>query len=413
MLALVLTYHQVQPSFLDFLFPFGNQQYAQDFHFCGFKYEHRFLDVDKGLKIPELGWSGREFQFCYNLRSIEPSSSQPEWPWSIRQSALYHSFDVETGRTNWIIIKGDQLLKKRIQSATSSRGLSESSCFGTVDGAFASTFAIHMIMCEWSGENWRWYINFLEEALQATTRPALSAMVDAFPSSLVGEEPSLLAQCRNSNEEINLPSPMFRKPPAQAYHLKGRPTSTYKTLSDDGLALQDLESETLQRHATKSRQDFSFGDLQRIQFIQEKVNETQLILKLNVDVLVELRQHYHFICESDGWPRELSMKCKGDISRFEKRVIAVEKDLGMQQSRVETLLRLLADRMSLVCRVFWVSEKYKLMASSCMASWSIGIWKLAKRSPKEPIETWKQVKSLQAKPMNLRVVWKPSHEKCM
>ena len=73
MLTLVFTYHQVLPSFLDFLFPFGNQQYAQDFHFSGFKYEDRFSDADSGLRIPELGWSGRDFQFCYNLKSKEPS----------------------------------------------------------------------------------------------------------------------------------------------------------------------------------------------------------------------------------------------------------------------------------------------------------------------------------------------------
>lgn len=303
MLTLVFTYHQVLPSFLDFLFPFGNQQYAQDFHFGGFKHEDRFSDVDSGLRIPEFGWSGRDFHFCYNLKSIEPSKGHPEWPWSIRQSALYHLFDVETGRTNWIIIKGDQLLKKRIKSATGSRGLPEASCFDTVDRAFASTLAIHVILCEWSGENWRWYINFLEEALQATTRPTLSAMVDPFPSSMAYDGPSMMAQL------------------------------DYK------------------RHVTTSHEDFSFSDLQRIQFIQEKVNETLLVLKVNVNVLTELRQHYRSICESDGWPRELALKCKGDIFRFEKRVIAVEKDLQMQQSRTETLLSLLADRKSLVCHV--------------------------------------------------------------
>ena len=353
MLTLVFTYHQVLPSFLDFLFPFGNQQYAQDFHFSGFKYEDRYSDVDCGLKIPELGWSGHDFQLCYNLKSIEPSKGQPEWPWSIRQSALYHSFDVENGRTNWIVIKGDQLLKKRMKLATGSRGLPESSCFGTIDRAFASTLAIHIIMCEWSGENWRWYINFLEEALQATTRPTLSAMVDPFPSSMADEgplRPSVLAQCANSSTDIVPASPGLRGPPAQRYHLKGRPNSNCKAMSDIDLASQELE--TLQPHVTNSHQDFSFSDLQRIQFIQEKVNETLLILKVNVDILTELRQHYRSICEADGWPRELKLKCKEDLHRFEKRVIAVEKDLRMQQSRTETLLRLLADRKSLVCIMF-------------------------------------------------------------
>ena len=363
MLTLVLTYHQVLPSFLDFLFPFGHQQYAQDFHFAGFKYEDRFSDVDNGLRIPELGWSGRDYQFCYNLRSIEPSKGEPEWPWSIRQSAMYHSFDVETGRANWINLKGNELLKRRIRSATGSPGPSETSCSGTVDRAFVSTLAIHLVMCEWSGENWRWYVNFLEESLQATSRPTLSAMVDPFPSSMADEAPSMMAQRASSDMDIIMSNPILRKAPAQAYHLKSRPIANSKTLSDIDLA-QELEYETLQHEAASTHQDFSFSDLQRIQFIQEKVNETLLVLKMNVEVLAELRQHYRSIYESEGWLCSLYSKCKKDVSRFEKRVIAVEKDIRMQHARTETLMRLLADRKNLVCHVCWVFDVCELISTA-------------------------------------------------
>ena len=357
MLTLVLTYHQVLPSFLEFLFPFGNQQYAQDFHFSGFKFEDRVSDVDSGLSIPELGRSGRDFQLCYNLKSIEPSKGQPEWPWSVRQSALYHSFDVKTGRTNWIIIKGDQLLKKRIMSATGSQGVPETSKFGTVDRAFASTLAIHVLVCEWSRENWRWYINFLEEALQTLSRPTLSAMVDPFPSPIADEKSSVLALCTESKTEMSPYTPVLQTPPAQSYYLNNRPISHSKTLSIDDLASLSPEYERHQQPVTAGgHQDFSFGDLQKIQSIQEKVNDALLVIKVNIDVLTELRQHYHSICESDGWPRELMLKCERDVFRFEKRVVAVENDLRMQHSRSETLLRLLADRKSLVCDIHWVSD---------------------------------------------------------
>lgn len=157
----------------------------------------------------------RGFQFCYDLGSIEPSKGQPERPRSIRQSALYHALDIETGRTDWIIIKGDHLLKKRIKSTTSSRGLPGAPCLGTVDRAFTSTLANHVVLCEWSGENRRRCMNFLDEALQATTRPVLSAIVDPFPGSIVNEETSTLAQCASSNTVINLCSPVLRRPPTR------------------------------------------------------------------------------------------------------------------------------------------------------------------------------------------------------
>lgn len=357
MLTLVLTYHQVLPSFLDFLFPFGNQQYAQDFHYSGFKFEDRVSDVDSGLSIPQLGWSGRDFQLCYNLKSIETSKGQPEWPWSVRQSALYHSFDVQTGRANWIIIKGDQLLKKRIMSATGSQGVPATSNFDTVDRAFASALAIHVLVCEWSRENWRWYINFLEEALQSISRPTLSAMVDPFPSSISDEKTPLLELCTKSNTEISPSAPVLQRRSAQAFFLNNRPRSHCNTLSLDDLASPSPEYKRLQEPVTTGgQQDFSFSGFQRIQFIQEKVNDALLVIKVNIDVLTELRQHYRSICESDGWPRELMLKCERDMSRFEKRVVAVENDLRMQQSRSETLLRLLADRKSLVCDIHWVSD---------------------------------------------------------
>lgn len=42
----VLTNHQILQPFLDFLTPFGNQQYAQHFHFRGSKYDDKSQDVN-------------------------------------------------------------------------------------------------------------------------------------------------------------------------------------------------------------------------------------------------------------------------------------------------------------------------------------------------------------------------------
>lgn len=364
MLTLVLSYHQVLPSFLDFLFPFGNQQYTQDLHFSGFKCEDRTSDSDCGLRIPELGWSGRDFQFCYNLKSVEPSKGQPEWPWSIRQLALYHSFDVETGRSNWILIKGDQLLKERIELATGPRGLPEISHFGTVDRAFASTLATHIIVCDWSAENWRWYINFLEEALQTTTRPALSAMVDPLPSSMADANLSILRECAGPSIGVTNFHPVSRRQSEHAHHSEDRPISICNTLLDSNLAAPEFDYHAIPQNVTVRPQDFAFCDLQRIQFIQEKANESLLVLKLNADVLTELRLHYRPICGSDGWLRELTFKCKREVSQFEKRVIAIESDLRMQQSRTETLLRLLADRKSLL---YGILEYRNMEASKTLA----------------------------------------------
>jgi hypothetical protein len=110
MLCFLFSYVQVMPCFLDFVFPFGEQEYAQDFYFSGLR-EETSLDSGGGYPaISELGRSGREMRLCYNLRSVEASSGQTNLPWSIRQTAVYHEFDIETGRSVWITVKGNKLI---------------------------------------------------------------------------------------------------------------------------------------------------------------------------------------------------------------------------------------------------------------------------------------------------------------
>jgi hypothetical protein len=164
------TYHQVMPAFADFLFPFGRQQYAQDFHFSGFCHTTRLAVGQRGLKLPEIGRSGRDIQMCYNLKSVEPSKSQPQWPWSVRHTAVYHSFDVESGNSFWVFVKGDQLMKKRIEAATRTDGSEALTSFSSLGACFASALAAHLVVFDWCRENWRWYINFLENGLQKSTR---------------------------------------------------------------------------------------------------------------------------------------------------------------------------------------------------------------------------------------------------
>ena len=182
MLMSVLTYHQVMPAFLDFLFPFGLQEHPQDFDFSGFRQHTTLSDFDRGLTIPEVGRSGRGYQLCYSLKAAEQSKSQIEWPWSIRQTAIHHSFDVNHGRANWIIIKGDQLMKNRIRLAIKDTGLYGTSDLHCVDRAFVSTLVIHMVICDWSCESWRWYINFVQEKFQNTTQRTVTSIIEQSPN---------------------------------------------------------------------------------------------------------------------------------------------------------------------------------------------------------------------------------------
>ncbi|MCJ1460308.1 hypothetical protein MMC28_010687 [Mycoblastus sanguinarius] len=345
------------PGFLDFIFPFGRQEHARDFHFSGFRYQTRLPDAERGLQVPELGWSGRDYKLCYNLKSVERSQGGGE-PWSIRQAAIHHSFDVETGQASWVAIKANQLLQNRIKSATGSRGLPQVRSFQSLDRSFASTLATHLIFSEWSGENWRWYINFLEESFQDTTRRALSPIVRTPTSPIPDIDRSPTRQHTQAHKGLEL----SKGPPAMEPPQPPPPTNSilpgFHSMADGMIEPPQSPYGPGRPAGKEKQQEFSFTDLQRIQDIEEKANAAMLILKSNITVLTELKQYYRTIAAFQGWPSELTSHCKGDVLRFEQHLTSIENDLQMQHSRIETLLRLIADRKSLVeCLDHFASQK--------------------------------------------------------
>jgi hypothetical protein len=95
-------------------------------------------------------------------------------------------------------------------------------------------------------------------------------------------------------------------------------------------------------------QDLSFGNVQRIQILEEKTNEALLVMRLDATILSELKQHYQIALEFEGLSDDLKVRCKEDIYRFGKHIAGIQNDLEIQTSRAEALLRLLADRKNLV-----------------------------------------------------------------
>jgi hypothetical protein len=420
------------PSFLDFVFPFGKQEYVRDFHFSGLREESRLGAKQRGLDIPELGRSGNEIRICYNLRSVERSEGQLDLPWSIRQSAVYHSFDLKSGKSLWINIKGNKLIYNRILEASTLPSISK---IESLSEAFSGSLATHLLLCDWSGENWRWYLNDLEDQVQALTRNALIAQIDEkpslesqsvpFPTSPVSPvsprvwpgpfprplrtftgkslrsprshsepfspilqsrtttlvsfpESSIVAKynCDNQGEwakagikrgqssRQNLGSlygcfKRFRGHSLQFWKRNPAQEASSSTTSDpkpESVGRNSGGRKTPPELPPTSSgdidqepgQNFTFSDLQRIQFIEEKTQEAFLVLKLNTEVLQELRQHYRCIIKHAEFPTEIKDDCQTELAKFDKCVLGVEKDLQMLQSRTETLLHLLANRNNLV-----------------------------------------------------------------
>jgi hypothetical protein len=208
MLNFLFSYHQVMPALMDFIFPFGKQIHAEDFYFSGFREESRLDPRQRGLQIMQLGRSGKEIRICYNLRSVEELPSKDRPAYSIRQSAMYHSFDLETGQSLWINVKGNKLIRDRVTDteatiAPASKSRSE---------AFSASLNVHLLFCDWSVENWRWYINDLESQLQDLLGHALATPIDKPPSPAPSpDQLTMSPRCRTGSF-----SPISRRGTAQS-----------------------------------------------------------------------------------------------------------------------------------------------------------------------------------------------------
>ena len=357
---LCFTYLDVMPDFVDFLLTFGFQARAQDFFFSGFRQRSHLRSAQGGFDVPELGWSGRDMQMCYNLKSVERSDTNR---WSVRNCAVHHSFDLKNVRTTWLVVKGDRLMKDRIESSTSERGSPEMSSLQTLDRAFAATLATHLVFCNWSAENWRWYINDLEERFQDTTRRTLSAPVvqlsygadtSGFTSPTRTQtqktDKSLLSMFARTETQLtsNIPktTEKHQHPATQIYTapatglMQQSPSELRKNVTPT--AMEQSRSEHY------DQKDFSFANLRKTHQIEEKANEVALILRLNVKVICQLAQHYRAIIQKKDFPTHLAEECEDDIYDFELRINSIENDLHLQVLRIETLLRLIVDRKNMV-----------------------------------------------------------------
>ncbi|KAL5316660.1 hypothetical protein ACEPPN_015709 [Leptodophora sp. 'Broadleaf-Isolate-01'] len=385
MFVRALTHHQVMPNFLDFVFPFGHQQYAEDLLFSGFREDTRLTTSDGGLVIPELGRSGMEIRICYSLKSVEPKERDRDFPWSIRQTAVYHSFDLKTGKSCWIVMKGSHLIRDRVRSASSSSdgdsSSSELSSFESISSSLGSALEMHLVLCDWCDEDWRWYLTFLEKELQRLTRRALIVDIPKARSFVELEtfqevKPHVKSITRtlsdytkrtlsSSRKQTNSTSsmekgeyrPSFPQPPMS-------PLSPPLSPLDDGAPLDPpvlppgmgpVSSPAIYQ---KPRKDevFSVRTLQQVQVIEDKTNEVLLILEANIKIVRDIRRHYQTVLASDECPPQLRSESKYKVAYFEKRISNIIGDLEIQHSSAQTLLRLLETRKSILSGLLNISN---------------------------------------------------------
>ncbi|KAI3324178.1 hypothetical protein HD806DRAFT_543573 [Xylariaceae sp. AK1471] len=376
MLTLLFTFHQVMPQFLDVVLSFGTfpgRNVPTAFHRCIFRYEH-FTDPEDAQQynIPQLGRSGLEFRHCYNLWSVE-KSDDGQLPWNIRQAGVYHSFDIDSGRATWIHVKANNVLQKRIKEATTSAKLLQAKYLQTVQGSFTATLMTHLIVFEWCNESWRQYLNHWECEHEAILTKIKNAPIKKVEKALMDVDSNIASIFQPLPRQTSFPPParsgtINSQGTLWAPSRKNTTTSDQYSLSNLQIGRQRIRSgltgttlATIQRAASSMPpitegspsenesnpfqifDEFKFDDLQRLHALGTKLQEADLILKLNADVLTEMMEYYQNYVRDVDTPQTIREGCQAALSKFIQRTTGIIRELQTERTRIATLILLLED----------------------------------------------------------------------
>ncbi|KAI1747623.1 hypothetical protein F4782DRAFT_419012 [Xylaria castorea] len=173
----ILTYHQVMPTYIDFLLVYGAEEEDRELRYNAFRTQTTCVNPELGNIIPDLNRSGRQHEICYNLKAVtpkDPSKTQLAGNrWRIRQAAIYHRLDLGTGSALWIIADPREAVKKLIGEILPEGPVPKGFHFDSVSMSFNSSLDTHKALAQWASDEWRWHLQSLEATIDNLTRPAL------------------------------------------------------------------------------------------------------------------------------------------------------------------------------------------------------------------------------------------------
>lgn len=384
---MLLTYYQVMPSFLDLVLTFEHRQ--RPLNRAMFRHEDYLAEDAECFTLPNLGRSGMIMQHAFNLLSIERDERRGVWTgkWSLRQVAMYHSFDVQNGRSLWIVLKGNPLIAKRFLASAGSHRHLKAKYINSPETSFIAALQVHLMIMDWCVEDWADYIDHLETLLENMSTDARMVHVDeatgtnelaqAYGSRRASTMRSQAATSRRGTLETRGSGLDPQSPTSMTNSDPPSPTSPRKralTRSFSDLVPAMLRLSTFRSHKTKNswpedvesgpiieqqgnsdedevdegaeleelKKNLSFKQFQRLNNLGDEVEQARVAIEQNKGVLEELRHHYDEAIDSYGFQKHIKTDlCRGEVATFFRRVKSVERELDIHYSRLNSLARAL------------------------------------------------------------------------
>jgi len=306
------------PSFLDFCFELRNREKALTT--AMFRFEDR---IESPARI----------QHAFSIMAPEQDGREPG-SWLVRRVVAYHSFDAVQGKSIWIVVKGNLIVRNRIASSWPDLDTDRKSQKGQ---QFDFALATHLLILEWCTENWAQYIDNMEERERKHAVAIKLAPVETLARKppLPTEAPLRGPLRRSSTGGGPQPLGFAGKIRSNLSRIASGLSGHHHQQHGGGAGMNLSEGAQNFDRDDDERLDkmFTFDDLQSMRHVTDQAEEASMILGENRRIVSTLKERYGRLVGSD------IASGNSALLSFFQQLAVLEGDLDSHAARVQLLLR--------------------------------------------------------------------------
>jgi hypothetical protein len=276
-------------------------------------------------------------------------------PWSIRQVAVYHSFDVDNGVSVWITVKGNDLLQRRIIEDSLDLPVHQGAMRSDVGPAFDASLATHLMFFRWCEQNWRWYIRDMEDRIRESLVRAKTIPVDSEPRFTRAPnktDTGISTSTRDSEmKHATFAAVSEKRSILQSIRRLPRPRTTLDFAQDPGLRQNSHFSNPRQvPEGMLVLNMFNYKEFRGLSILSERLEEAALVIQLNVAALRDVSDYYQRLIHCDDLSPGVQIHMQRSVSAFLPKLQQIIRSLETRHSQVVSLRNRLENGKALVCK---------------------------------------------------------------
>lgn len=307
--------------------------------------------------LNSLHRSGIQIQQCFNVLGME-YDKYDDIKWKQRQIAAYHSFDLQHGRSTWIIMKGNDTIRERIQESTKASLAQHPETSTSLACAFYDSLRSHMMIIQWGSENWSQYIDSLEAECTSASMVTEFKNIDILADDIFARRTNLKAKrtmsippkatnssLSQSTEKSSVSADSKASPvPGLIRRISSKISTSASFPLMRGLStpLLPISAEVVNKNLDLAAL-VKFQSPQRLNQLAKNILAAKSIIEQNKRVFSDIRTRYQELTESSLFGLNVSnadirRRCEDHAADFIRKLRRLESDLDSHQIRLDAIL---------------------------------------------------------------------------